>query len=219
MSRKENIKYVFSVEGETEKWYLEWLEAIINSTEESEYTVSLCAKVIKSPRKFIKNFNSISTEQLYHICDVEGSDATCLNSFNSVLDDLHEASCSKGIEYSLGYCNMSFELWLILHCQKNYNGNHTNKSEYLYAINKSFSESFSSLSDFKKEGNFKRCLGKLSLSDVRNAISRANTIMKDNESCGRMIIEHKGFKYFKDNPSLNIHSTIEEVLSMCGLLN
>ena len=37
---------------ETEKWYLEWLEAIINSTEESEYTVSLCAKVIKSPRKF-----------------------------------------------------------------------------------------------------------------------------------------------------------------------
>lgn len=219
MLRKENIKFEFSVEGETEKWYFEWLEAIINSTAESEYTVSLWAKVTKSPRKFIKNYNSISTEQLYHICDVEGSDETSLKSFNSVLDDLHEASISKGIEYSLGYCNMSFELWLILHRQHNYNGNHSNKSEYLPAINKSFSESFSSFSDFKKEANFKRCLGKMSLSDVRNAISRANSIMKENESNGIMLIDYKGYKYYKDNPSLSIHSIIEEVLSMCGLLN
>ncbi len=218
MIRKENIKYEFSVEGESEKRYLEWLEAIINSTAESEYTVSLCAKVTRSPRKFIKNINSISTEKLYHLCDVEGSDSTSLNSFNSVLDDLREASDSKGIEYLLGYCNMSFELWLILHKQ-NYNGNHTNKAEYLAAINRSFSESFSSLSDFKREANFKRCLGKLSLSDVRNAISRANTIMRENEACGRIIVNHKEYKYYKDNPSLSIHSVIEEVMIMCGLLN
>ena len=29
--RKETKKYYFSVEGETEKWYLEWLENTINS--------------------------------------------------------------------------------------------------------------------------------------------------------------------------------------------
>ena len=31
MSRKECRKYYFSVEGETEKWYLKWLESQINS--------------------------------------------------------------------------------------------------------------------------------------------------------------------------------------------
>ena len=218
MIRKENIKYEFSVEGETEKWYLQWLESMINDTEESTYKVSFCAKVTKNPRKFIKNINSISTEKLYHVCDVEGSDLASLNSFNSVLDNLHEASESKGIEYFLGYCNMSFELWLILHKQ-NYNGNHTNKTEYLAAINKSFSESFSSLSDFKKEANFKRCLGKLRLADVRDAIARANSIMRENESCGRMLVKYKDYEYYKDNPSLSIHSIIEEVMGLCGLVN
>lgn len=218
MIRKENLKYEFSVEGETEMWYLEWLESMINSTTESEYNVSLCAKVTKNPRKFIKNINSISTEKLYHVCDVEGSDSISLNAFNSVIDNLHEASEYKGIEYFLGYCNMSFELWLILHKQ-NCNGNHANKSDYLVAINKIFSESFTSLSDFKKEVIFKRCLGKLSLSDVRNAISRAKSIMKDNESCERIIINHKGYRYFKYNPSLSIHSIIEDIMFRCGMMS
>ena len=30
MKKKPNSKYYFSVEGETEKWYLEWLQKIIN---------------------------------------------------------------------------------------------------------------------------------------------------------------------------------------------
>ena len=31
MMRKETKKYYFSVEGETEKWYLDWLQKTINS--------------------------------------------------------------------------------------------------------------------------------------------------------------------------------------------
>ena len=31
--RKRKIQYYFSVEGETEKWYLEWLQRQINSTD------------------------------------------------------------------------------------------------------------------------------------------------------------------------------------------
>lgn len=29
--RKENRRYPFTVEGETEKWYLEWLQNCLNS--------------------------------------------------------------------------------------------------------------------------------------------------------------------------------------------
>lgn len=33
--RKPTNKYYFSVEGETEQWYLKWLQDLINNTEES----------------------------------------------------------------------------------------------------------------------------------------------------------------------------------------
>ena len=34
-NRKSTKKYYFSVEGETEEWYLLWLRDLINSTEEA----------------------------------------------------------------------------------------------------------------------------------------------------------------------------------------
>ncbi len=37
--RKENLNYTFTVEGNTEKWYLEWLQKEINGCEDSAYSV------------------------------------------------------------------------------------------------------------------------------------------------------------------------------------
>ena len=39
MNRKLRKNYYFSVEGETEKWYLKWLENQINNNENSLFTV------------------------------------------------------------------------------------------------------------------------------------------------------------------------------------
>lgn len=39
--RKENRRYVFTVEGETEQWYFDWLEDQINACDDSKYTVSI----------------------------------------------------------------------------------------------------------------------------------------------------------------------------------
>ncbi len=52
--RKEILKFVFTVEGETEKWYLDWLEDRINESEESRYKVSIKAIVEQNPSKYIK---------------------------------------------------------------------------------------------------------------------------------------------------------------------
>lgn len=38
---KESKTYYFSVEGETEKWHLDWLVSIINNAEYSAYKVSI----------------------------------------------------------------------------------------------------------------------------------------------------------------------------------
>ena len=43
--RKETRKYVFSVEGDTEKWYLDWLCKQINADENAKYRVLITAAV------------------------------------------------------------------------------------------------------------------------------------------------------------------------------
>lgn len=41
IKRKSTLKYYFSVEGETEQWYLEWLQDQINNAPEAVSKVSL----------------------------------------------------------------------------------------------------------------------------------------------------------------------------------
>ena len=41
--RKQTLTYFFSVDGETEKWYLDWLENQINAALEAKYKVKIKA--------------------------------------------------------------------------------------------------------------------------------------------------------------------------------
>lgn len=48
-SRRQADKYWFSVEGETEKWYLEWLRSAINADPRATRKVAFDVKVEKKP--------------------------------------------------------------------------------------------------------------------------------------------------------------------------
>ena len=50
--RLETLKYTFTVEGETEQWYLFWLRDQINGYAGRTYNVAFDIKVQQSPRKF-----------------------------------------------------------------------------------------------------------------------------------------------------------------------
>ena len=115
--RKSTKKYYFSVEGETEQWYLKWLQDTINSTEEA-----------------------------------------------------------------------------------------------------AFQEHFDDMDEFKKEANFKRCLGKLQLSDVVDAIARAKRIEQMNRDNGYTLQQHRGYRYYRENPSLSSWEAIEKILKDCKLI-
>ena len=54
-SRKHTLTYYFSVEGSTEKWYLEWLETQINAIDEAKYKVKFKTEVQKDPVSYAKN--------------------------------------------------------------------------------------------------------------------------------------------------------------------
>lgn len=56
MERKLTKKYHFSVEGETEKWYLDWLKDNINQCNRSRYKVVMDCKVEKDPYKRAKKW-------------------------------------------------------------------------------------------------------------------------------------------------------------------
>ena len=84
-------------------------------------------------------------------------------------------------------------------------------------INQSFGEKFENLEQYKHEDNFKRCLKKLSLDEVREAIKRADVIMDNNSKDQKTILQYKGYKYYKENPALTVHEAVRMILTECGI--
>ncbi len=193
--KRETKKYVFTVEGETEQWYLCWLRDQINKCESRKYNVAVEVKVQQNPKKFYKTVNSKTTPEVFHICDVESNEPSYMERFRNTLSEMKEAKK-----------------------QKNCNGSLSHRRQYLEHINKAYGESFDNLDQYKREVEFKRCLGKLSLDDVLEAIIRADEICARNKKDGKLPLQYKGYSYYQDNPSLSIHDAIRMILKDCGII-
>lgn len=216
--RKQILTYYFSVEGETEKWYLDWLEAQINLQEGTKFKVKLKAEVQKDPVSYAKKLTVQRRTTVWHLSDIEGSTPSHIQSIENTLGRLKDAkNLGKDITYHWGYSNLSFDLWMILHKQ-NCNAELADVTRYLNHINRAFGEQFESMKEYKEEYNFKHCLGKLSLPEVLSAIERARTIMQRNERDGYLLSQFKGYQYYLHNPSLDLWQPIEKILRDCGLL-
>lgn len=113
-NRKENISYTFTVEGDTEKWYLDWLEKQINACSDAAYKVSIASKKEPNPMSYAKTVNRMTKPKVIHLCDVESNEPDEVKRFQAVLSELNEAKKEKKIQYTLGYSNFTFELWMII---------------------------------------------------------------------------------------------------------
>ena len=214
---KQTKKYYFSVEGETEQWYFKWLQNLINETPESEFKVSFDCPVQKNPLKRAKSIVVTGKTDIYHISDYESDDEIHVREFRETMDNMKLAKeLGKQINYKFGYTNLTFDLWIVLH-NSNCNGSLTHRRLYLQHINRAYNENFENMDEFKHENNFKRVLGQLALQNVRDAIERAKLIMQRNSENGYVLQEYKGYRYYKENPSLAIWEVIERVLVECGL--
>ncbi len=214
---KETRKYYFSVEGETEKWYFEWLLDKINAEPSSKFKVSFDCKVQKSPVKRVKSLSNINKVTIYHIFDYESNESVYIERFNKTLDSMREAmKIGKQIDYRLGYSNLTFDLWIILH-KRDLKSSITERQHYLQYINRAFDENFESMDKYKKETNFKRILSKLSLKDVNSALKRAEKIMDYNSENYSPVCYGK-FTYYRENPSLTVGKIIEKIFMECGIL-
>ena len=114
--RKPTNKYYFSVEGETEQWYLKWLQDTINNTEKAACKVSIDCPVRKNPLKHAKSLTVTRKIEIYHFFDYESDEPLHVKGFQEALDNMKKAEkIGKQIKYKSGYSNFTFDLWIILH--------------------------------------------------------------------------------------------------------
>ncbi|MCI8272906.1 MAG: RloB domain-containing protein [Clostridia bacterium] len=220
MIKKICQQYYFSLEGETEKWYFEHLQRLINNTDEISFKVSFVTQINKSIISRAKSIPAIYKKtKAFHICDYESNEEIHVKQFNKVLEELKNVKkINKNIEYELGYSNFSFDLWIILH-KIQYNGFITNRNQYIHGINKAYNEKFASLAEYKEKDNFKRILSKISLDDVIRAVNNGNRIRKMNEQNSKDNYRKYGqFEYYIENPDLTINKCVEKILKECGVI-
>lgn len=215
MSRKECRKYYFSVEGDTEKWYLDWLEDQINRNEKAKYSVKLISKITKNPNKMVKQTTILGDLEIVHVFDFEESQNE--TAFKNTLSAMKSAAkMKKKVKYRLGYSNYTFDLWILLH-KSCLMGRKSHRSNYLSDINRCYKTEFESMAEYKEEAKFKRLLNCLTLEDVVSAISNAERIEQQNLRDFQKI-NHCGYEYFRENPSLSIHKYIKDILETVNLL-
>ena len=153
-----------------------------------------------------------------HVFDYESSEPEHQKLFLRTLDQMKEVSkLRKSIKYHIGYSNLIFELWMILHkmdCKRSLD----HRQQYLTLLNQTYGTRFASLGEYKREGNFDRILQSLTLDDVRKAIQRSEEIMSSNQARGFAPQMYKGYRYYMENPSLSLWKFIKDILSDNGLL-
>jgi len=214
---KTNKIYYFSVEGETEKWYLDWLEDEINCLENIKYKVKIDAKVCPNAKSRAKGLSTLKPIYITHVIDVEGKTQRDIKKFENALDYMKAAEkLGKKIKYKLAYSNLSFELWLLLH-KTNQVRSLNNAKEYLSLINEIFNQSFSSFSQYKQKKNYEKILAKLSINDVTFAIRNAKRLEEKNKINGLNKKKYGKYEYYLDNPSTSACEIIEQIFEDCKI--
>lgn len=182
---------------------MKWLRDVINDTGKSVYKVSFDRPVQKNPYKRAKTFIVLKTENkkvdIYHLSDYESDEPIHVQQFTETMDNMKKANeAGNFINYKFGYSNLTFDLWIILH-KADCNGSVSHRKNYIAHINRAYEERFESMDEYKHEDNFKRCLGKLQLSNVIAAVNRAKAIMQRNQDNAYTLHQDKGYKYYKEN--------------------
>ena len=151
--RKERRKFFISVEGEScEKQYFEHLQRLINDCPASKYNVNFVIKAKVTPRQMLKRYGSMPVDKdaqgkpipYMHVADIENYyDLGFRKHFFDLLDEMKVIKKGPGKAYLMGYSNLTFDLWMLLHVN-DMNGAVTDRDRYLEQINQYFHKSSAS---------------------------------------------------------------------------
>ena len=135
-------QYHFLVEGECEERYLRRLQELINERQDIGQKVSFVIKRGMTMTSMVKNLSPWVKTTIVEVMDYEGSSQSDQQTFVHALDDMEKASHLKpGVKCVLGYSNLTFELWILLHkmdCRRTLD----NKKQYLDLLNQAYKSKF-----------------------------------------------------------------------------
>ena len=225
--RKERRKFFISVEGEScEKQYFEHLQKLINDCPASKYNVNFVIKAKVTPRQMLKRYGSMPVDKdaqgksipYMHVADIENYyDLGFRKHFFDLLDEMKVIKKESGKAYLMGYSNLTFELWMLLHVNDMIE-TVADRNRYLDSINRYFHKSYSRLDDYKSHDKFDKILKDfVSLDSIRNAVARAKDIRKWNSDNNKEKCNHNGFCFYKDNPDTTVDEVIKKIFEVCGI--
>ena len=227
IGKKENRKFYISVEGENcEKQYFEHLQKLIHHCPESRYNVDFVIKAKVTPRQMIKRYGSMPIDKdnqgksipYVHVADIEDYyDLGFRKHFFDLLDEMKVIKKESGKAYLMGYSNLTFELWMLLHVD-DMNEAVTDRDRYLEQINQYFHKSYSRLYDYKNHDEFNKILKDfVNLDSIRKAVIGAKKIRKWNSDNNKEKCEYSGFSFYKDNPDTTVDEVIKKIFEVCGI--
>lgn len=214
--RTQNTYFIF-LEGETEKWYFEHLKFLINTCEERSNDVEFIYSPEIEPIKAIRSISSPYRMGCFEIFDFEGTTDNDKSHFESIIKQ-YKTVKREYKDFHLGYSNLTFELWMILHrkCIFSYMAG---KKLYLKEINKAFTKNFQSLAEYKRERNFKKILNDyIHLEEIQVAIENAERIRARKKESGATLVNVAKFQYYFDNPDCTIQECVKQILKECGII-
>lgn len=216
--------YFLSCEGETERWYFEWLKNQINNDSRTKNKVDIKFKKLM-PSAFAKSNAGTFTKDMLNdsifcrIQDIEYYNDEHIKKFHLLLKSTKEARQRyKKISFIIGYSNFTFEVWILAHKAKV--REIVDRAYYYQEINSAYNTAFINNDDYKHENNFKNLLKQLTLDDViHKAIPECKRFVEkcysDNPALKR---ELYGFKYIHANPDTTLHDFIRSILEYAGLM-
>ena len=113
------MKYFISCEGETERWYFEWLQKEINKDSRTTQKVEFIFRNL-TPSSFVKSNNSTFTKGMIEgsifcrIQDIEDYSDFHINKLHSLFESNKKAKqLFKNYNFMIGYSNFTFEVWIM----------------------------------------------------------------------------------------------------------
>ena len=209
---------IITCEGETEKWYFQHFKVLVNNS--SACTMRLDYEepfVTKEPLRRAKYISIPFERKWYHIIDQETNSSSDKITFKNNLKNFNDIKkIRKNVKLYLGYSNISFELWLIMH-KTNEQPQVHKPSQYLKLLKKLYNcPNIKELEEFKTKQNFERVLKQITLDDIKRAVRNGQKLELENKKC----CAHQkncGFEYFEENPSTNLHKIIIDIFNDVGI--
>lgn len=217
-------KFFISREGDTEQWYFEWLQEVINSDPRTKNKIQFIYKNVM-PSSFAKSNSGTFTKDMIkgsyfcRIQDIEDYGNDRIRQFQNLLKSTKEAhKLYPKYNFYIGYSNYTFEVWMISHRMQV--KSIADRKLYYREINRAYGTSFTDNDDYKHEKHFKAILKSLSLDDViSKAIPECDRIRKHNaQNYNKVRKSEYGFDYYLCNPDTSLHEFVKIILCTSGII-